>query len=120
MDHDFHPDEPGLNRAVALLCGAPPRGAALPDRGLPEIGLGAGAALEHLAATVLGGAAPLGAPLAFAHMDPPTPSVARAATLWAAALNQNLCIRRPLPPRPGSRRRCCAGSAPRSGCGEDT
>jgi L-2,4-diaminobutyrate decarboxylase len=57
---------------------------------LPEVGIGAPAALEQLAPYVLGGAAPLGSDDAFAHMDPPTPWISWATTLWNASLNQNL------------------------------
>ena len=57
---------------------------------LPETGLGALATLDRLAPGVLGGAACLGASTSFAHMDPPTPWVAWATTLWNASLNQNL------------------------------
>jgi L-2,4-diaminobutyrate decarboxylase len=39
---------------------------------------------------VLGQAARLGSPVAFAHKDPPTPWVTWATTLWNASLNQNL------------------------------
>ncbi|MEM7497615.1 MAG: pyridoxal-dependent decarboxylase [Pseudomonadota bacterium] len=57
---------------------------------LPEEGMGAGRALARLAPEILGRAADLGAPLAFAHMDPPTLPVAQAVTWWNAVLNQNL------------------------------
>ncbi|MDP9375447.1 MAG: pyridoxal-dependent decarboxylase [Chloroflexota bacterium] len=96
---DFDCDAAGLRAALDLLCryrvggDEPPVRPAdplpLPDA-LPEDGAGASAALRELAPTVLGGAARLGAPGFFAHMDPPTPWVAWAATLWAASLNQNL------------------------------
>jgi len=103
MDDDtlgFEVNDAGLRAALALLRAY--RGAArgqpvppapgtldLPDR-LPDEGLGAAAALDELAPLALGGAARLDAPGFFAHMDPPTPWVAWAATLWAASLNQNL------------------------------
>ncbi len=57
---------------------------------LPESGLGARATLDVLAPIVLGGAACLGGARAFAHMDPPTPWITWATTLWNASLNQNL------------------------------
>jgi L-2,4-diaminobutyrate decarboxylase len=46
--------------------------------------------LELLAPHVLGGAARLGAPAAFAHTDPPTPWITWAMALWNASVNQNL------------------------------
>ncbi len=90
-DRAFAPDAAGLAQAVALLGDPGPAAAldTLPDA-LPEAGLGEMAALDALAPVALGGARPLGEAHAFAHMDPPTPWVAWAATLWAAALNQNL------------------------------
>lgn len=98
-DPDFTIDVAGLRRAIDLL-GAyrtrdaaspvvPPSVPALPTI-LPDEGLGAAAALEELAPSTLAGAAHLDAPGFFAHMDPPTPWVSWAATLWAARLNQNL------------------------------
>jgi L-2,4-diaminobutyrate decarboxylase len=57
---------------------------------LPESGLGSIETLDQLAPIVLGHAARLGAPTAFAHKDPPTPWVTWATTLWNASLNQNL------------------------------
>ena len=97
-DPDFAADVEGLTRAVELLAeyadGASdplPRKApaAWPDR-LPETGAGAMAALEALAPATLGGAARLGHPGYFGHMDPPTPWPSWAGALWAASLNQNL------------------------------
>lgn len=101
FDGDFADDAAGLRQAVHLLhqarAVAPPvsgRGPAsspqpLPDC-LPQTGLGAHATLELLAPRVLGGAACLGDAVAFAHMDPPTPWITWATTLWNASLNQNL------------------------------
>ena len=90
-DPSFAVDADGLAAALAALArdysSADP--GKLPD-GLPETGLGEGAALERLAPLVLGAAAPLDAPTAFAHMDPPTPWISWAAWLWNARLNQNL------------------------------
>ncbi|MEO7681670.1 MAG: pyridoxal-dependent decarboxylase [Sphingomonas sp.] len=57
---------------------------------LPETGLGARAALDFLAPTILGKASRLGVASAMAHMDPPTPWITWATTLWNASLNQNL------------------------------
>ena len=102
-DADFDVDEQGLALAVDLLRrltppeGVGPPGAADPGdlledlpRDLPEDGLGARAALRTLAPAALEAARPLGHPGFLAHMDPPTPWVAWAATLWAASRNQNL------------------------------
>lgn len=90
----FDPD--GLARALALLRehlsaqpASPGLEAALPAT-LPERGLGEAGALEALAPVVIGTAARLGDPGTFAHMDPPTPWITWATTLWNAALNQNL------------------------------
>ena len=97
-DPDFAADVEGLKRAVELLAEYAERAsdplpgeavAAWPDR-LPETGAGAMAALEALAPAILGGAARLGHPGYFGHMDPPTPWPAWAGALWAASLNQNL------------------------------
>ncbi|GMV00387.1 MAG: hypothetical protein KJZ98_09680 [Burkholderiaceae bacterium] len=91
MDRDFLASDDGLLRALGLLCREHAGGAPLdlPER-LPEAGLGAGPVLDLLAPIVLGGAARLGHPSSFAHMDPPTPWIAWATTLWNASLNQNL------------------------------
>lgn len=102
-DPEFMPDVQGLEAALRLLLahltGQPqapvPRttsegsAAELPAE-LPADGMGSLRALERLAPSVLGGAARLGHPGAFAHMDPPTPWLTWAAAQWAAALNQNL------------------------------
>ena len=64
-------------------------GVALPTD-LPEIGLGAGEAIDALAGPVLGQARMLGAPGFFAHMDPPTPWITWVMHLWTASRNQNL------------------------------
>lgn len=91
MDESFTADAAGLRRALELLLCTPhnPVTAPLPDT-LPEYGMGEAAALEALAPLIVGGAAPLGAPISFAHMDPPTPWVTWAIALWNASLNQNL------------------------------
>lgn len=90
MDPSFSADQAGLQQALEALC-SPPDGEAspLPD-GLPETGLGEQAVLDLLGPHVLGGARRLGAETAFAHMDPPTPWISWAMTLWNASLNQNL------------------------------
>lgn len=100
-DHlGFGYDEPGLIEAVRMLgaaLGAAPAGPPVPaatplplPATLPEKGLGDRNAMSALGPAVLQGAAKLGHPGYFAHMDPPTPWPAWAATLWAAGLNQNL------------------------------
>ena len=88
-DRSFEINEAGLNRAVQLLCEPLEPAGKLPDI-LPATGIGETAALELLAPIVLGGAQRLGTPTAFAHMDPPTPWVTWAASMWNASLNQNL------------------------------
>ena len=90
-DPDFAFDREQLIRAVDLLGSTPASphdGATLPAE-LPEDGWG-GDILERLAPLVIGGAARLGAPASFAHMDPPTPWMTWATSMWTAALNQNL------------------------------
>jgi L-2,4-diaminobutyrate decarboxylase len=57
---------------------------------LPEVGTGERELLPDLAALVLGGAHRLDSEVSFAHMDPPTPWLTWAMTLWNARLNQNL------------------------------
>ena len=99
-DPDFAPELEGLHRAVELIAehSTPAGGLPLPLEApaapwpdhLPETGIGAAPALEALAPAVLGGAARLGHPGYFAHMDPPTPWPSWAGALWAASLNQNL------------------------------
>jgi len=91
IDPAFEANADGLRLALDALL-SPGLAAdieTLPDR-LPEDGIGEVAALEHLAPIVLGGARRLGAAEAFAHMDPPTPWITWATTLWNASLNQNL------------------------------
>ena len=92
-DPSFFADPAGLQQALKLLLSTPPASAAAVDSlssGLPESGLGETATLDLLAPLILGGARRLNAPDALAHMDPPTPWIAWATTLWNAALNQNL------------------------------
>ena len=89
-DKSFLPDRKALARAFeALLENPAPIGEALPTE-LPDTGIGECATLDGLAPHVLGEAAYLDAPEAFAHMDPPTPWISWALTLWNARLNQNL------------------------------
>ncbi|MEM7505686.1 MAG: pyridoxal-dependent decarboxylase [Pseudomonadota bacterium] len=88
-DPDFLADAAGLTRALAHLLDPPDGATPLPDS-LQETGLGADPALDLLAPHAIGKAARLGHDTALAHMDPPTPWVAWAATQWNAALNQNL------------------------------
>lgn len=91
MDIDFLSDREGLLHTVELLNRSyhHVRPNDLPAT-LPESGLGPRATLDVLAPIVLGGAACLGGARAFAHMDPPTPWITWATTLWNASLNQNL------------------------------
>lgn len=91
MDPDFIPDFEGLNRALSLMCERASAAEARPlPELLPECGLSANDAIEALAPHVLAEAARLDAPLAAAHMDPPTPWITWATTQWNARLNQNL------------------------------
>jgi L-2,4-diaminobutyrate decarboxylase len=90
-DEEFVSDPGALHRAVDLL----EQPGALhsmvdPISQLPETGIGSKAAMEQLAPRVLGAATRLGADTAFAHMDPPTPWITWAMSLWNASLNQNL------------------------------
>lgn len=86
----FRHDQAGLTKALQLMRSfADTAGADLPV-GLPTTGLGEDAVMKKLAPIVLGGARRLGAPTAFAHMDPPTPWITWAMALWNASLNQNL------------------------------
>ena len=91
IDSSFIASESGLERALKALL-APPNGVDQPmlPNNLPNKGIGEEATLELLAPIVIGGAQNLGAPGAFAHMDPPTPWITWATTFWNASLNQNL------------------------------
>ena len=91
MDKEFSVDAGGLHRAVDLMSRdfSNVEGVALPIE-LPQFGMGSAAALNSLAPSILGGAARLGEATSFAHMDPPTPWITWAITLWNASLNQNL------------------------------
>lgn len=90
-DSSFAADLTALRRAVELLEDAARLEADLPlPEALPLDGVGEADVLEHLAPHVLGKAAILNAPHVLAHMDPPTPWLTWALTLWNARLNQNL------------------------------
>jgi L-2,4-diaminobutyrate decarboxylase len=89
-DFSFEVNRSGLQHALDLMeRDALPQASALPAQ-LQETGIGETAALDLLAPLVFDGATRLDLPHAFAHMDPPTPWVSWAATLWNARLNQNL------------------------------
>ena len=91
MDKEFAVDSDGLHQAVDWMSRdfTASKGLDLPME-LPRLGIGSRAALNSLAPSILGGAARLGEPTSFAHMDPPTPWITWALTLWNASLNQNL------------------------------
>lgn len=89
-DPSFGVNRQGLEHALDLLEAREfPQASALSPR-LAETGIGEKAALDLLAPLVFDGAARLDLPHAFAHMDPPTPWVSWATSLWNARLNQNL------------------------------
>ncbi len=94
-DPSFHPQADILIEAVRLLSTAPNQKAfdaaflTLPGT-LPATAQFESSLLPTLADLVLGGAQRLDGALAFAHMDPPTPWLTWAMTLWNARLNQNL------------------------------
>lgn len=91
MDIEFQLDSDGLHQAVELMSRDFSSATALSlDSELPQVGMGSMAALHLLAPSILGGAARLGEATSFAHMDPPTPWITWAMTLWNASLNQNL------------------------------
>jgi len=91
IDPAFVADSEALGQALALLLARGQIGdkAVLP-MSLPDTGIGETATLRQLAPLVLGGAQRLDGALAMAHMDPPTPWITWATTLWNASLNQNL------------------------------
>ena len=90
LDSSFEINRLGLARALDLLCEKSfPVPSELPDE-MNEAGIGEDATLEFLAPLVLGRAARLDTPHAFAHMDPPTPWISWATSQWNARLNQNL------------------------------
>jgi L-2,4-diaminobutyrate decarboxylase len=91
VNDDFQYDRRGILHAIDLMGQSHERHAPIDlPPALPDRGLGALATLDRLAPAVLGGAARLGTSTSFAHMDPPTPWVSWATTLWNASLNQNL------------------------------
>ena len=91
MDKEFAINSDGLHQAVELMSRdfSNAEGLDLPLE-LPQFGVGSTGALNSLAPSILGGAARLGEATSFAHMDPPTPWITWAMTLWNASLNQNL------------------------------
>jgi L-2,4-diaminobutyrate decarboxylase len=91
-DSDFIFDRDALMYAVDLMATVSESiesGRTVP-LALPELGLGGRATLALLAPLILGGASRLGDVTAMSHMDPPTPWITWATTLWNASLNQNL------------------------------
>lgn len=114
-DLSFAVDRNGLEQALDVLeqqIFAPPQ--ALPEA-LQEDGIGEGAALAQLAPPVMEGAARLDLAHAFAHMDPPTPWISWAATLWNARLNQNLLHPASAPFARAAERQAIAWLAPHFG-----
>ncbi len=87
-DSSFQPDN-GLQLALDLLRNPPQQQDALPKE-LPESGIDEPRTLHLLAPHVISGAAPLAADTTLANMDPPTPWITWAMSLWNASLNQNL------------------------------
>jgi L-2,4-diaminobutyrate decarboxylase len=82
-------DKVGLTKALELMTSHHSEMGDLPST-LPLSGLGELQVLDLLAPQVLGKAAQLGASTSMAHMDPPTPWITWAMSLWNASLNQNL------------------------------
>lgn len=95
---DFEPDAAGLREALELLLAAraDPGSAHLDRRPntlpleWPQSGIGGRAALRTLAPVSLNQAVRLDHPGFLAHMDPPTPWMTWAGSMWAAAMNQNV------------------------------
>jgi len=95
---DFVADPVGLREALDLLLAAragpgsphPECANDLFPAAWPQSGIGGRAALRALAPVSLNQAVRLDHPGFMAHMDPPTPWVTWAASMWAAAMNQNL------------------------------
>jgi L-2,4-diaminobutyrate decarboxylase len=94
IDPAFVADSEALNQALALLLARGQVGdkAALPTS-LPDTGIGEAAPLRQLAPVVLGGARRLDGGFAMAHIDPPTPWITWATTLWNASLNQRCRVK---------------------------
>lgn len=88
-DPAFHPTDDDLALSLDLMTRTH-GDVTFPPADFPETGMGEHQALTDLAPWILGGAQALDAPTTFAHMDPPTPWVTWATTLWNASLNQNL------------------------------
>ncbi len=97
-DPGFMCDEDGLKHAVDLLsqflrdqqADATKTSPFILPESFPEKGIGDPEALNELAPLVLGQSMKPGSPYFSGHMDPPTPWITWASTLWNAALNQNL------------------------------
>ncbi len=87
---DFGADPSGLRRALELVVDRPDARPWALGEELPETGIGSREALEMLASPVLGHSRDLGSPGFFAHMDPPTPWITWALSMWTASRNQNL------------------------------
>ena len=88
QDKSFQADA-GLENALNLLRHPPVQQQPLPNT-FGQEGIGEEATLALLAPYVFGEASYLDSPTACAHMDPPTPWVTWATSLWNARLNQNL------------------------------
>lgn len=88
VDPAFMP-HPDLHLAIDLLEQAEAQSIALPES-LPEHGIGEQQTLRQLAYPVLQQGARLDLPATLAHMDPPTPWISWAMSLWNARMNQNL------------------------------
>lgn len=88
QDKSFAPNA-GLEHAIELLRHPPSKQDELPGSFSVD-GIGELETLNLLAPHVLGSATYLDSPNAFAHMDPPTPWITWATTLWNSRLNQNL------------------------------
>ena len=84
-DTSFLP-EIGLEHAVDLLRQTSKEQEELPNE-FPNLGFGELQTLDLLAPHVVGRAARLDSSIALAHMDPPTPWITWATTLWNARLN---------------------------------
>ncbi len=90
-DPSFDINTEGLAKSLALLeCDFSSDEHEDLPQSLPETGIGEFTTIERLAPLVLGQAAQLDSPIAAAHMDPPTPWITWALSLWNARLNQNL------------------------------
>ena len=90
-DPSFDINTEGLAKSLALLeCDFSSDEHEDLPQSLPETSIGEFTTIELLAPLVLGQAAQLDSPIAAAHMDPPTPWITWALSLWNARLNQNL------------------------------